>query len=91
MARAEGQSRYQTTLFPVVLYEVVGCDDPVRVIDAFFAVLDLELLGFSKAVADMGRPAYAPGDLLKLYIFMGTCAGCERAVGWRQRRSATFR
>lgn len=70
MAHVAGQSRYQTTLFPEVLDEVVGRDDPVRVIDAFVAVLALKELGFSKAVAeDMGRPPYAPGDLLKLYIY----------------------
>lgn len=70
MAHVEGQSRYQTTLFPEVLDEVVGRDDPVRVIDAFVDSLDLGELGFSKAVAeDMGRPPYAPGDLLKLYIY----------------------
>jgi transposase len=70
MAHVTGQSRYQSTLFPEVLDEVVGRDDPVRVIDAFVAGLDLESLGFSKAVAEeMGRPPYAPGDLLKLYIY----------------------
>src|SRR5712691_5601550 len=70
MAHVTGQSRYQSTLFPEVLDEVVGRDDPVRVIDAFVEGLDLEDLGFSKAVAEeMGRPPYAPGDLLKLYIY----------------------
>ena len=70
MAHVTGQSRYQSTLFPEVLDEVIGRDDPVRVIDAFVAGLDLEDLGFSKAVAEeMGRPPYAPGDLLKLYIY----------------------
>src|SRR5712672_3537811 len=70
MAHVTGQSRYQSTLFPEVLDEVVGRDDPVRVIDAFVAWLYLEGLGFSKAVAEeMGRPPYAPGDLLKLYIY----------------------
>jgi transposase len=70
MAHVTGQSRYQSTLFPEVLDEVVGRDDPVRVIDAFVAGLDLEGLGFSKAVAEeMGRLPYAPGDLLKLYIY----------------------
>src|SRR6266576_3254231 len=70
MAHVTGQSRYQSTLFPEVLDEIVGRDDPVRVIDAFVAGLDLEGLGFSKAVAEeMGRPPYAPGDLLKLYIY----------------------
>src|SRR3982074_3320910 len=65
-----GQSRYQSTLFPEVLDEVVGRDDPVRVIDAFVDGLDLENLRFSKVAAEeMGRPPYAPGDLLKLYIY----------------------
>jgi len=70
MAHVTGQSRYQTTLFPEVLDEVIGRDDPVRVIDAFVDGLDLEELGFSKVAAEeTGRPPYAPGDLLKLYIY----------------------
>jgi transposase len=70
MAHLAGQSRYQSTLFPEVLDEVVGADDPVRVIDAFVEGLDLAELGFSKVTAEeMGRPPYAPGDLLKLYLY----------------------
>src|SRR6266851_4247777 len=57
MAHVTGQSRYQTTLFPEVLDEVVSIDDPVRVIDAFVETLDLMALGFSKVAAEeMGRP-----------------------------------
>src|ERR1700704_656652 len=70
MAHVTGQSRYQSTLFPEVLDEVVPIDDPVRVIDAFVETLDLTALGFSNVAAEgMGRPPYAPGDLLKLYIY----------------------
>jgi transposase len=70
MGHVTGESRYQTTLFPEVLDEVVGGADPVRVIDAFVEALDLAELGFSKVAAEeMGRPPYAPGDLLKLYIY----------------------
>src|SRR6266571_3128131 len=70
MAHICGQSRYQTALFPEVLDEVVGRDDPVRVIDAFVDRLDLAELGFSRVAAEeMGRRPYAPGDLLKLYIY----------------------
>jgi transposase len=70
MAHIIGQSRYQTTLFPEVLDEAVGRDDPVRVIDAFVDTLDLAGSGFSKVAAEeMGRPPYAPGDLLKLYVY----------------------
>jgi transposase len=70
MGHVTGESRYQATLFPEVLDDVVGRDDPVRVIDAFVDSLDLAELGFSKVSAEeMGRPPYAPGDLLKLYIY----------------------
>ncbi len=70
MAHVTGQSRYQSTLFPEVLDEVVSIDDPVRVIDAFVDTLDLAALGFSRvATEEMGRPPYAPGDLLKLYVY----------------------
>jgi transposase len=70
MAHVSGQSRYQSTLFPEVLDEVIAADDPVRVIDAFVDTLDLARLGFSKVEAEVtGRPPYAPGDLLKLYVY----------------------
>jgi transposase len=70
MAHVTGQSRYQTALFPEVLDEVIAADDPVRVIDAFVETLDLAQLGFSKVEAEAtGRPPYAPGDLLKLYLY----------------------
>src|SRR5258708_21664816 len=70
MAEGSGQARYRTTLCPEVLDEVVWMDDPVRVIDAFVDTLDLAALRFSKVEAEeMGRPPYAPGDLLKLYIY----------------------
>src|ERR1700720_3950826 len=70
MSHLTGASRYQATLFPEVLDEVVGRDDAVRVIDAFVDTLDLGELGFSRVAAEeMGRPPYAPGDLLKLYIY----------------------
>jgi transposase len=70
MAHIAGQSRYQSTLFPEVADDMVGADHPVRVIDAFVDTLDLAGLGFSKVEAEAtGRPPYAPGDLLKLYIY----------------------
>jgi transposase len=70
MAHKVGQSREQMILFPESLDEAVGRDHPVRVIDAFVDSLDLGKLGFSKVVAEAtGRPPYAPGDLLKLYVY----------------------
>ena len=48
MGHVTGESRYQATLFPEVLDDVVGRDDPVRVIDALVDTLDLGELGFSR-------------------------------------------
>ncbi len=70
MAHVEGQSRYQTTLFPETLDDAIARENPVRVIDRFVDKLDLAELDFSKVVSEeTGRPPYAPGDLLKLYIY----------------------
>jgi transposase len=50
--------------------DYVGSDNPVRFIDAFVEGLDLTAAGFLRVEAKaMGRPGYAPGDLLKLYIY----------------------
>jgi transposase len=70
MAHVGGQSRYQATLYPEYLDEVIAPDSSVRVIDAFVDSLDLAELGFSKVEAEAtGRPPYDPHDLLKLYIY----------------------
>ncbi len=70
MGHVAGQSRDQSTLFPELLDDVVAADDPVRVIDAFVETLDLAALKFSKVVSEeTGRPPYAPGALLKLYVY----------------------
>lgn len=70
MTHVTGQSRYQSTLFPEVLDDIIAADCQVRVIDAFVDMQDLAALGFSKVEAEeMGRPPYDPGDLLKLYIY----------------------
>jgi transposase len=70
MAHVTGQSRYQATLFPEVLDEVIAADNAVRVIDAFVDSLDLARLEFSKVTAEAtGRPPYDPRDLLKLYVY----------------------
>jgi transposase len=70
MAYVSGQSRYQATLYPEVLDEVIAADSAVRVIDAFVDSLDLVELGFSKVKPEAtGRPPYDPRDLLKLYVY----------------------
>jgi transposase len=69
MGHVSGEARFQATLFPVMLDELVAADAMVRVIDAWVETLDMSALGFSKARAQiMGRPPYDPADLLKLYL-----------------------
>ena len=71
MSQVTGISRDQMVLFADSLDGWVGPESVVRVIDAFVAQLSLESLGFKHAVEHhgRGRPAYAPGDLLRLYIY----------------------
>ena len=62
--------RDQLLLLPEAVDDYVGSDNPVRFIDAFVEGLDLTAAGFLRVEAKaMGRPGYAPGDLLKLYIY----------------------
>jgi transposase len=69
MGHIRGEARFQATLFPVMLDELVAADAMVRVIDAWVETLDMPGLGFAKAQAQlMGRPPYDPADLLKLYL-----------------------
>lgn len=57
-------------MFPPSLDELMPEDHPVRVIEAFVSMLDLGELGFAHAEPGvMGRPAYDPADLLKLYLY----------------------
>ena len=42
----EGLDRGQSTLFPETLDDLVGEDNPVRVVEAFVETLDLGALGF---------------------------------------------
>lgn len=70
MGYIQGEARGQGSLFPPSLEELVPEDHLVRVIEAYVARLDLQQLGFSKALPNKtGRPPYAPSDLLKLYLY----------------------
>jgi transposase len=70
MGHIAGDDRDQMLLLPEAVDDYVGVDNPVRFIDAFVDGLDLAALGFVRAGAKAtGRPGYAPGDLLKLYIY----------------------
>jgi transposase len=66
----DGKDRKQAILFPDHLDDYVREDNPVRFVDAFVEAQDLGGLGFSRAEPkDMGRPAYHPGLLLRLYLY----------------------
>lgn len=70
MGYVEGVSREQVLMFPEVMDDYVSQENPVRFVDAWVDGLELGQLGFSKAEPDeLGRPAYDPRDLLKLYIY----------------------
>src|SRR5438876_3158542 len=65
-----GVTRNQVVLFPESVEDYITADNPVRFIDAFVSGLDLAGLGFLRAQpAETGRPAYDPGDLLRLYLY----------------------
>jgi len=76
---------------PEAIDDYVVADNPVRFIDAFVNGLDLAAAGFKRVTPKVtGRPGYAPGDLLKLYIY-GYLNKCGRAAGWRWNAIATSR
>ena len=62
-----GMDRSQTLLLPESLEDYVGAQHPVRFLDGFVEGLDLKACGFGRTEpAETGRPAFAPGDFLKL-------------------------
>ena len=65
----QGTDREQSTLLPECLEDWVSEDNPVRVVDAFVAALDLAEMEFDIEPAGTGRPSYHPTALLKLYIY----------------------
>lgn len=70
MPHISGAGRSDVLLFPEALDDYLTADNPVRFIDAFVSSLDLSALGFTHATpAQTGRPAYAPADLLRLYLY----------------------
>ncbi len=70
MTHITGIERSQALLLPESLDDYVGPENPVRFIEAFVDGLDLAAAGFARVRSKAtGRPGYAPGDLLKLYIY----------------------
>ena len=69
MKYIKGNIRKQTSIFPISLDATIDQDNEVRILDLFVDSLDLQKMGFKLNHIDNGRPAYHPGDLLKLYIY----------------------
>ena len=70
MTHISGSDRSQQLLLPEAIDDYVAADNPVRFIEAFVDALDLKAAGFARVEAKAtGRPGYAPGDRLKLYIY----------------------
>lgn len=70
MGYIQGQDRNQIILFPESIDEYITDENVVRVIDAFVMALDLQELGFKRAIsADIGRPPHDPRNILKLYLY----------------------
>jgi transposase len=64
----QGNNRHQTCF--TTPDDQVSADNSVRLMDAFIDKLDLQKLGFTGTVhKSEGRPPYAPGVLLKLYLY----------------------
>src|SRR5262249_26060764 len=58
----------QQFLFPPALDDWVSADHPVRFLREFVEQLDLPALHFAMPAGDEGRPPYAPGLLLKIWL-----------------------
>jgi transposase len=66
----KGQDRNQVTMLPETIDDLIGQDNPVRVINAFIDGLDMEAAGVRRSAPnETGRPSYDPRDLLKLYVY----------------------
>jgi transposase len=66
-----GVSRGQPSFLPPRVDDYVDARNPVRAIDAFVNLLDLEKHGFKlpASAGGAGQPPYHPADLLKLFIY----------------------
>ena len=99
MTHISGFERSQLLLLPEAVDDYVVADNPVRFIDAFVDGLDLAAAGFKRVTPKVtGRPGYAPGDLLKLYIYgylnrtsTAISTACGQAGGLRPNATATSR
>ena len=65
----KGTERSQVLMLPECVEDYVSADNPVRVVEAFVAQLDLATLDLPAGPQATGRPGYDPRDLLALYVY----------------------
>ncbi len=66
----EAEPRLQATRFPERIEDYIDEENPVRAVEAFVDMLDLEEIGFLGMIPkETGRPAYHPSTMLKLCIY----------------------
>ncbi len=85
MAYRKG-NRYQMTMLPQSIEELVAKDDPVRAYDAFVEALDFNKLGIKIDPNKVGNPEYNPKAKLKLLVY-GTSYGIRSS---RKLERATY-
>lgn len=82
----EGQDRQQVTLLSECLDDFIAEDNPVRVVDAFVAELNLVALGFDGVrPAATGRPSYHP---ISLHVLAYNLKSVMQLIGITQAMKA---
>lgn len=62
--------RNQINLMPLALDDMIDENNPVRIMEAFIEMLDMNALNCKNAnPKGVGRPPYNPKDMLKLYVY----------------------
>lgn len=70
MRYIEGIKRDQVKLLPPTIEEYVDEENPVRVIEEFVNLIDLEELGIKRYKSkEIGRKGYDPRDIIKILIY----------------------
>jgi len=66
----EGENRNQINLEPLCLDDMIGEENPVRIIEIIVERMNIGELGFKYAsTAETGRKPYSPVDMFKLYAY----------------------
>jgi transposase len=70
MSYISGENRNQSILFPQSLEDYITPDNPVRIINEYVTLLELQAFKFTHASPpEKGRPPYHPGDMLRIYLY----------------------